>query len=192
MSREARIKLFAMSHQMVERELDRVERELDIDLKRDESAEDVDDQYYPQFSEAVRKEAASMASHYEVFYSLERSIRELIKETLQARHGATWWDTAVPANVQQSARENMQRELESGVTARSVDEIDYITFGELGEIVRRNWPDFNDTFNNEKAFTKIMNSLNVLRGPIAHSSPLAPDEVVRLRLTLKDWFRLME
>lgn len=37
-----------------------------------------------------------------------------------------------------------------------------------------------------------MNSLNLLRGPIAHCSPLAEDEVVRLKLTLKDWFRLME
>lgn len=43
-----------------------------------------------------------------------------------------------------------------------------------------------------KAFTKVMGNLNLLRGPIAHCSPLAEDEVVRLRLTLKDWFRLME
>jgi Family of unknown function (DUF5343) len=38
----------------------------------------------------------------------------------------------------------------------------------------------------------FMTSLNVLRGPIAHCCPLAEDEVARLRLALKDWFRLME
>ena len=37
-----------------------------------------------------------------------------------------------------------------------------------------------------------MTSLNQLRGPIAHCSPLAEDEVVRLELTVKDWSRLME
>ncbi len=41
------------------------------------------------------------------------------------------------------------------------------------------------------AFTRIMTSLNMLRGPIAHCCPLADDEVVRLQLTVKDWFRLM-
>jgi len=37
-----------------------------------------------------------------------------------------------------------------------------------------------------------MANLNTLRGPIAHCSPLAPDEVLRLQLTVRDWFRLQE
>jgi hypothetical protein len=85
----------------------------------------------------------------------------------------------------------MLREAESGVTPRSSERIDYTTFGELSDIVRANWGTFSDTFNNEKAFGRIMASLNILRGPIAHCSPLAPDEVVRLGLAVSDWFRLM-
>jgi hypothetical protein len=86
----------------------------------------------------------------------------------------------------------MQKEIDSGFTPRSEDEIDFTTFGELGEIVRGNWDSFDAIFSSEKAFTKIMTSLNMLRGPIAHCCPLAEDEIVRLRLTVKDWFRLME
>jgi len=78
------------------------------------------------------------------------------------------------------------------VTLRSENEIDFTTFGELGEIVRSNWASFDALFSSEKAFTKIMTNLNVLRGPIAHCCPLSEDEVVRLRLSVKDWFRLME
>jgi hypothetical protein len=37
-----------------------------------------------------------------------------------------------------------------------------------------------------------MANLNMLRGPIAHCSPLAEDEVLRLQLTVRDWFRLGE
>ena len=85
----------------------------------------------------------------------------------------------------------MKRELESGVTARSLEKIDYTSFGELGDIVRANWTIFVDTFNNEKAFNKVMHNLNLLRGPIAHCCPLAEDEIVRLQLTIGDWFRLM-
>ena len=73
-----------------------------------------------------------------------------------------------------------------------VHEIDFSTFGELGEIVRSNWESFDAIFTSEKAFSKIMTSLNMLRNPIAHCCPMAEDEIIRLRLTLKDWFRLME
>jgi len=43
-----------------------------------------------------------------------------------------------------------------------------------------------------KAVERVMARLNSIRGPIAHCSPLAEDEIVRLRLTVRDWFRLMD
>nr|WP_301003987.1 Swt1 family HEPN domain-containing protein [Arsukibacterium sp.] len=124
------------------------------------------------------------------FYCLERSARNIIVGKLEAIHGGGWWGEKVPPNIQTSASQNMQRELDAGVTPRSESEIDYTTFGELGEIVKANWADFGDIFKSTKAFTKIMTNLNVLRGPIAHCSPLSDDEVLRLKLTVKDWIRL--
>src|SRR5438132_831660 len=133
------IKLFGMSHLQVERELDRVEVDLKVDLHRSPGPRDRDDSYYPQFSEIVRREAAQMAAHYEIFYCLEKSIRDLVCERLEAEKGAAWWASAVPQPVRENVAKNMQREEESGVTMRSTREIDYTTFGELGEIVRSNW-----------------------------------------------------
>ena len=193
MNREEHVKLFAIAAQMAERDLDGLEQRLDLDLEREGPPRaDQDEQYYPQFKQSLRLEAAAMAQHYELFYILEKSIRELVREKLLAEHGATWWDNAVPEPVRVNVEKNVDRERDSGVTLRSSERIDYTTFGELGEIVRANWSSFNDTFNSEKAFTKVMTSLNLLRGPIAHCSALAPDEAVRLRLSLKDYFRLME
>jgi hypothetical protein len=192
MSLGDRIRLFQMSTHMLERDLDRLEQDLKLDLGRDVGADDKDDEYYPQFTETVRREAAEMAKHYEIFYCLENSMRTLVNEKMVAEKGLTWWDSCVPEPVKANVQKNMDRERDSGVTIRSNEKLDYTTFGELGDIVRHNWPVFSDTFNSEKAFTRLMASLNVLRGPIAHCSPLAEDEVVRLGLTLKDWFRLME
>ncbi|MEM8960042.1 MAG: Swt1 family HEPN domain-containing protein [Acidobacteriota bacterium] len=192
MNPEDRIKLFGMSHQLVERELDQIEHGLGLELGReDESAEDVDDIFYPQFDEVIRHEASSMAIHYELFYCLEKSIRSIISDVLQDKHGLHWWDTHVPEPVKKEVTQNMQREIDQAVAARSASEIDYTTFGQLGEIVRGNWSDFGDIFNSKKAFNKVMTSLNLLRGPIAHCSPLPASEVVRLRTTVEDWFRLM-
>ena len=188
---DERIKLFAMSHQLVERALDGVEAAHQLELQRGPATGDQDEEYYPQFDEAVRRKAREMSSHYELFYCLEKSIRALVADKLEAEVGANWWDTAVPPHVKAEAEKRIEKEKDSAVTRRSVEEIDYTTFGELGEIVRGNWPAFSDAFNSEKAFTKVMTNLNTLRGPIAHCCPLAPDEVLRLRLTLTDWFRLM-
>ncbi|WP_412138685.1 Swt1 family HEPN domain-containing protein [Brevundimonas diminuta] len=69
--------------------------------------------------------------------------------------------------------------------------MDYTTFGELGEIIKSNWHDFTDIFQDIKALEKVIATLNVLRGPIAHCKPLAEDEVVRLHLSVRDWFRSM-
>ena len=191
MNPEDRIKLFSMSHALFERDLDKVEEQLGIDLQRGQK-DTKDEEYYPQLDLVLRTEAEQMGNHYELFYCLEKSIRKLISETLEGQCGEKWWDKCVPEPVKTNVKNNIQKELDSGMTLRSNDDIDYATFGELGEIVRSNWVSFDAIFSSQKAFTKIMTSLNMLRGPIAHCSPLAEDEVVRLQLTVKDWFRLME
>lgn len=191
-----KIKVFAFSNHMAEKALDTIEKTLKLDLNRDSgliSEDDKDQDYYPQFPHGIRIEAKQMAVHYELFYCLEVSIRSLIKDKLKSELGDDWWNRCdVPEHIRKNVKDNIQREIDSAFTQRSDDELDYTTFGELGEIVRKNWVHFGDMFNSEKAFNRVMNSLNLLRGPIAHCSPLAEDEVVRLRLTLKDWFRLME
>lgn len=194
LSLEEQVKLFTMSNQFLENDLDRIERELAIDLGRGHlRVLEQDQDYYPQLDRAIRQEAKSMSAHYEIFYSLEKSIRSLIAETLEAAEPADWWQSGrVPPRVRQDAEGRMQREIDTGMTPRSSEPIDFTTFGELGEIIRANWDVFGGLFNSQKAVERVMANLNTLRGPIAHCSPLAEDEIVRLRLSVRDWFRLME
>jgi hypothetical protein len=187
------VRLFGLSGIALQTDLTKVEEEFDVTFKpQGARSADREDIYYPQFEEDVRKEASSMAQHYEIFYCLEKSIRRLIEPRLVEASGAQWWDQKVPSNIVKDVEERMQREIDSGVTLRSTKPIDFTTFGELGEIIKANWDIFVDTFSSKKAVEKVMANLNQLRGPIAHCSPLAPDEVLRLQLTLRDWFRLME
>ena len=111
---------------------------------------------------------------------------------LEEEEPSDWWAKLVPQVVHDNANKNRTREIESGVTPRSADLIDYTTFGELGEIIKANWALFSDTFSDIKAVENTLARLNTLRAPIAHCAVLADDEVVRLRLSLRDWFRLME
>jgi hypothetical protein len=188
------LRLFALANQLVEHDLDRVEREFTLDLRRKHrQVLDSDEDYYPQIEQQFRSEAAAMAPHYEVFYSLEKAIRRLLSDTLEAEEGRDWWAShRVTSDLQKEVAKRQQREIDSGTTPRSTEPIDFTTFGELGDIIRQNWDVFGALFTSVKAVAKVMSSLNTLRGPIAHCSPLAEDEVLRLRLAVRDWFRLME
>jgi hypothetical protein len=192
MDAEAKIKLFVLSNSLAENALDKVEEKFSVDLSRKEKTPIKEQDYYLQFEAAFRKEAKEMSKHYEVFYCLEKSIRSLVVQLMQENYGETWWETKVKEDIRRNVELNIRRELESGFTERSELKIDYTTFGELTVIVQENWEAFKDLFRNPKAFSKIMSSLNQLRGPIAHCCPLAADEIVRLDLAVKDWFRLME
>jgi hypothetical protein len=188
-----RIKLFSLANSIAELHLDQVEDKYDLDLERNPKQEVQKKDFYLQFAADFRKEAKSMAEHYEIFYCLEKSIRSLILEQMSDKYGANWWDNEVKEAIRLNVEKNMKREEDSGFTIRSDEKIDYTTFGELSQIVTNNWVAFEELFKRgQRSFQKIMTSLNQLRGPIAHCSPLAEDEVVRLELTVKDWFRLME
>jgi hypothetical protein len=186
------IRLFGLSNLSIESDIRRVEAEHNVDLgHRPKPSVGPEEQFYPQFSEKLRNEADAMAQHFAIFYCLENSIRELITDRLEEAHGEDWWGTVVPQNVRDNANKNRAKEVAAGVTLRSDQMIDYSNFGELGEILKANWGIFGDMLRDISAVQKILGSLNSLRAPIAHCKPLAPDEVVRLHLGLRDWFRQM-
>jgi len=188
------IKVFTLNNLLLEHDLDRIETLYSLDLGRGHQRHgDTDDAYYPQIEQAIRAEAARMAPHYEMFYSLETTMRSLVADTLEAAEGDRWWESGrIPAKIGTDVTQRMQREIDSAVTPRSQEPIDFTTFGELSELIRNNWDVFGSLFSSVKAVERVMANLNTLRGPIAHCSPLADDEIVRLRLSVRDWFRLME
>lgn len=145
-----------------------------------------------QFPSDLRDKADVMSEYYKLFYMLENDIRRLIDDTITEAHGAGWWAKHAPTSAKEECKLNRQREAEFGVTSRSENELDYISFGQLGEIMRQNWDLFGGILSNQKAMGRVMHGLNNLRGPIAHCGLLADDEVDRLKLTVKDWFRLLE
>ncbi len=185
------IKLFGLNNLSIEAAIKKTEKELGIPFRQGALNEGKDEEFYPQFPEHIRREAEGMARHYEIFYCLETSIRQLIADRLEEEIGSDWWEKSVPEQIRKNAVDNKKKESEIGITPRSEGMIDFTTFGELGQIIRENDAIFGDTFRDLKAVSRILHMLNTLRGPIAHCCPLAEDEVARLHISLKDWFRQM-
>ena len=186
------LRSFGMSGYLLTDEIKNIERRFGIELGHVPSETTDSSNYYPQFDQAIRVQAAEMASHYELFYCLEQSTRDLINSVLFDKSGAAWWTSgSVPEKIVADVLTRMEREKDSGFSQRSDRELDYTNFGELSVIITHNWDVFGAVFSSKRAVESIMKSLNLLRGPIAHCSPLAADEVDRLALTVKDWFRAM-
>ena len=192
MSPLGQLKRFATNNMLINSALLGVEKEYNISLLYKKTQSDsIDETYYPQFDEKFRAEATDMAANFRIFYCLENSIRELISEALEEHHGVDWWNSAISPAVRTAAEDLRKKEIDMGAVPRSEELLDYTTFGELSTIIEQNKEAFEGRFTSFKAVNRVLWQLNMLRGPIAHCKPLAEDEILRLHLSLRDWFRAM-
>ncbi len=180
------LKLFHINRSLLDEDLENIQKRYKLVVKSPKKQRaDKDNEFYPQFLESIRTNAKEMAGHYEIFYCLENSMRDLVGEIMLDAYKETWWDGNVPPDVKKNVQDNIQKELDAGVTVRSKEHIDYTTFGELSIIIDYNWDKFSDTFNSRKGLVSVLAKLNLLRAPIGHCSSLTEDEVLRLKLSLR-------
>ena len=106
--------------------------------------------------------------------------------------GLDWWNSnRVGKNrVKEPAERTRKKEIDSGVTPRSEELLDYTTFGELAQLITDNWDIFGTVFSSKTAVSNVTNQLNLLRGPIAHCTLTDELERERLNLAVQSWFRL--
>jgi energy-converting hydrogenase A subunit M len=183
------IKLFGMHNLLLETELTKLEdKGVQIDHKRTILKTEIVD--VELFESDILQEARKMADFYQLYYSLENSIRRLISERLSEKYGATWWKDKVPGGVQKNVDEKQKEERDTIMSIRSDDPLDYTNFGELIDIFNANWSDFSDTLRSPKAMQGILSQFNKIRNVVAHSCALNEDEITRFKLLVKDWFRI--
>jgi hypothetical protein len=187
------LRAFGMSSAQAVAEIEEVERKYDLELlPRMRVVKNRKLTDYDQFEHDVRVGASIMSEYYEIFYCLEISIRRLVNETLAEAEDRPWWDTTrVSDPIRQEVKKNREREEKAGITPRSDDNLDYLTFGQLGELITSNFELFETILSSKSAVSRIMAQLNLLRAPIAHCCPLAEDEKERLELSVRDWFRIL-
>jgi hypothetical protein len=138
----------------------------------------------------LRDQALRMTRLYALIYCFENSVRNLIAQRLEERHGIGWWASKVPKKVrdyatkmQEDARKN------SWLEGQRHDQIAFITFGHLADIVTDNWDDFSDLIPTQQWLRQRMEELEKARNFIAHNRYLLPAEFQRLEMYVSDWNR---
>jgi Swt1-like HEPN len=188
------IRAFGMTGLQISAGMSRIEQQFDIDLGHDAGAvKGKKTAEYEQFEAALRAEAARMSEFYEVFYCLENSIRKLVADIMIEADGADWWigPRVDEKRIREPAASRNKKEIDSGITPRSEQLIDYTTFGELSQLITDNWELFDPVFQSKTAVSNVSNQLNLLRGPIAHCNPTDELEQERLNLAVRTWFKIM-
>lgn len=152
------------------------------------------DRHLEQIDPSIRGDAHKMGEFYRMFYALENDIRDMIATSMEDAFDASWWGNKVPQKLRDNVKSNKEKEESEGIPPRSKRRIDYTSFGELGEIIKANWDVFQGVFSNasQDRVVRVMHRLNLARGPIAHSGIVPPEESVRLKLAIRDWYALME
>jgi hypothetical protein len=183
------VKLFGMHNLMLETELNKLEAKgVQIDHAKTIAKTEVVD--VELFESDILQEARKMADFYVIYYAVENSIRRLVSERLEDKHGPTWWKDKVPQGVQTEVEKKQKEERDTTMSIRSEDPLTYTNFGELIAIFDANWSDFSDTLRSQKAMQQILSQFNKVRNLVAHSCVLNDDEITRFKLLVKDWFRI--
>jgi hypothetical protein len=183
------LQLFSMRNLMLESDLEKLEKSgINIDhVKNIEKDELVDIEL---FELELIQEAKKMADFYVLYYAFENSIRRLISGRLSEKYGLNWWDTNVPEGVKVNVKDKQNKERDTLMSIRSDEPLSYTNFGELIDILNKNWTDFSDLIRSQKAMQQVLGQFNLIRNIIAHSCELNEDEIIRLKLLVKDWLRI--
>jgi len=197
MNRERDIELFILKNAVITQSLRSVFTDQRVGNARgalEAQADSLVAEYLRQVDFETLSDAERMSEFYKLFYALENDMRDLIESTMVDSKGQKWWAESVPQVVRDNAQKNFDREAAEGLPPRSDRLIDYTTFGELGEIVKENWDVFSGMFSNatRNRVLRVINRLNLVRGPIAHCNFLPEEEAIRLKLAIRDWYKLME
>ena len=150
------------------------------------------DETLDPFSVDLRNEALRMTRLYALIYCFENSVRSLIRERLQERHGSSWWTSKVPKKVQDFA-ESRQKEAQetSWLEGQKQDVLGFVEFGHLADLIANNWEDFSDLIPSQHWLKQRFDELEKTRHFIAHNRLLLPGEFSRIEMYIADWNRMV-
>ncbi len=186
MTVESRAALFLMLGQTAERAVAK------LDQVAPKSALLISPSYdlAPLLPDVVRR-ATEAAEAYKLFFVFENYLREFVLEVLSKDPSKSWWDY-LPKDVQDEvAKLEETEEIKSWMALGSRDKSALMTFPQLIRVIDHAWKEGFDDLVRDKALIQEARLIGHLRNTICHMSPIPPEEVDRVRQTIRDWFRVV-
>lgn len=140
------------------------------------------------FGVSRRNEALEMARLYALLYCFENEIRTLIRETLEEKEGADWWEK-LPNKIRSHAenRQGMAMK-DSWLEGQKRDLLGFVDFGMLASIIIEKWERFS-IIPSQHWLRQRMKELEKARSFIAHNRMPLPSEFQRIYMYISYWNR---
>lgn len=133
-----------------------------------------------------------MAVVYTAISAFENSVREFVAKKLLEEKGENWWKLCVKKEIQDKAESRKKSEKDvRWLTPRGDSMIYYTEFGDLISIMAKpeNWKYFEIHIGNIEWAKQIIGTLEKSRNIIMHSGDLAPTDIERVGMYIRDWIR---
>lgn len=138
--------------------------------------------------EALVEKATHMALVYVAIAAFENSVREFVKKKLMENYGDVWWEKCVSADIQKKARGRKEKEEKiRWHTQRGEELISYTDFGDLANILYKNFALFEPHIISAEWAKQIFDTLEKSRNVIMHSGELHDQDIERIGTNIRDW-----
>lgn len=143
------------------------------------------------FGVVRRNEALEMSRLYALLFCFENEVRDLIRDTLEEKEGAAWWEN-LPTKVKQAAESRRATSLkDSWLEGQKKDPLGFVDFGMLATIVTEKWECFSSIIPSQHWLKQRMDELEKARNFIAHNRMLLPSEFQRIYMYISDWNKVV-
>jgi Swt1-like HEPN len=146
----------------------------------------------PLMDEDLVIKSRKMAVVYTAICAFENSVREFIAKKLLEEKGEKWWELCVKKEIRTNADNRKKSEKDvRWLTPRGDSMIYYTEFGDLISIMAKpeNWKFFEVHIGNIDWAKQIISTLEKSRNIIMHSGELAPTDIERVGMYIRDWIR---
>lgn len=140
------------------------------------------------FSVPLRNAALRMTRVYAMIYCFENSVREVVRGRLEEKYRVDWWVKGVPKKIRELAESRRDAaQQNSWLEGDNIDDLSFIEFGHLSDIITLNWEDFSDLVPSQHWLKQRFDEMEQARNYIAHNRMLLPSEFDRLEMYVSDW-----
>jgi hypothetical protein len=134
--------------------------------------------------------ARRMAVVYTAIATFENTVRDLVGGVLLEAHGETWWQSCVSEKVRKRAETRREDEQKHRFhKQRGEEPIYYSEFGDLINIIRANWTDFEAFLPSPEWGSSIVEAVERSRNVIMHSGTLDAEDIARVGIHIRDWIK---
>jgi hypothetical protein len=135
--------------------------------------------------------ATKAAEVFKLFFVFEQYLRDLVLSVLSEKDKENWW-ARVPQDVRDEvAKLEADEEMKEWMGIASRDKISLTTYPQLLRIIDQLWKDDFAAILRDKSLIQEARHVSHLRNITCHMNLVPDEEVARVRIVMKDWFRVV-